>query len=287
MDSSSSLARPGVLDAEFSKALPLRILLAEDNTVNQKLTVHILGKLGYACDIAQNGIEVLEALERRPYDLIFMDLQMPEMDGLETTRHILERTPAGKRPTIVAMTASAARTDREQCMAVGMDDFVAKPVRLEEFRAVVERWGRAKASSGVTRCEPAMPSDGSTACLDPDYIDEIRQMESGGQAGVLASMIDNFLCDSPGKLARLGQVLAEGNHLAAAGLAHDLRGSGGVFGALHLARLLTELETASRTDGTRTRDIFEQVRAEFDWVCAALAHIRLDEEPHTRLHAEL
>jgi PAS domain S-box-containing protein len=114
----------------------LRILLAEDNTVNQMVTQKMLNKLGYRADVAENGIEVLQALEKKTYDLILMDLQMPEMDGLEATRVIRQRMTDG--PKIIAMTASALVGDREMCLAAGMDGYISKPVTFEELHAALQ-----------------------------------------------------------------------------------------------------------------------------------------------------
>jgi CheY-like chemotaxis protein len=112
---------------------PLRILLAEDNEVNQKVVLKMLGKIGHQPDVAMNGLEVLQALERQPYDLILMDVQMPEMDGLETSKKIRTLWPNG--PKIIAMTAYALEGDRERCLDAGMDDYISKPVRLEELQS--------------------------------------------------------------------------------------------------------------------------------------------------------
>ncbi len=114
----------------------LRILLAEDNVVNQRVALKLLERLGYRADVASNGFEVLEALARQPYDLILMDVQMPELDGLEATRRIRARWP-GPTPTIIAMTANAMQGDRELCLAAGMDGYIAKPINREELRAAL------------------------------------------------------------------------------------------------------------------------------------------------------
>ena len=111
----------------------LRILLAEDNAVNQKVALRLLDQLGYRADVAWNGLEALEALERRSYDVVLMDVQMPELDGLDASRRICERWPAEERPRIIAMTANAMPEDREACFAAGMDDYVAKPIRPDEL----------------------------------------------------------------------------------------------------------------------------------------------------------
>ena len=134
--------------------LPLRVLLCDDNTINQKVALRLLQQMGYRADLAANGVEALAALDRQPYDLIFMDVMMPEMGGLEATRLIRQRQrepcrfPHYKSPLIIiAMTASAMQGDREKCLAAGMDDYIAKPVRLEDVRAIIERWAATAARS--------------------------------------------------------------------------------------------------------------------------------------------
>jgi CheY-like chemotaxis protein len=137
-------ARP-TLDAEMATRHPLRILLAEDNVVNQKLAVRLLAQMGYRADLAANGLEVLQAVGRQPYDVILMDVQMPEMDGLEATRRICARWPReqqpgrGQRPRIIAMTANAMQGDREMCLEAGMDDYVSKPIRVDELIEALKR----------------------------------------------------------------------------------------------------------------------------------------------------
>jgi CheY-like chemotaxis protein len=116
----------------------MRILLAEDNVVNQRVTLRLLERFGYRADVAGNGMEAVEALRRQTYDLVFMDVHMPEMDGLEATKTICSEW-GDRRPRIIAMTAGAMQEDRDACLAAGMDDYVSKPVRIEELRHVLER----------------------------------------------------------------------------------------------------------------------------------------------------
>jgi len=125
------------LDAGMATRHPLRILLAEDNVVNQKLAMRLLQQMGYRADLASNGIEAIECVERQTYDVVLMDVQMPEMDGLEASRRITARLPAATRPRIVAMTANAMQGDREMCMAAGMDDYVTKPIRVDALVAAL------------------------------------------------------------------------------------------------------------------------------------------------------
>jgi len=138
-------AAPTRPDVEMAKRLPLRILIAEDYVVNQKLALRLLAQMGYRADVAANGLEAIQALERQPYDVILMDVQMPEMDGLEATRQICARWPGGERPRIIAMTANAMQGDREMCLAAGMDDYVSKPIRVDEL------------VQAMARCQPLAP----------------------------------------------------------------------------------------------------------------------------------
>ncbi len=130
-------AKPIITD--LARQISLRILLAEDNIVNQRVALLILARMGYRADVAANGLEVLIALERQPYDVVLLDVQMPEMDGLQAAREICRLWPLGVRPRLVAMTANAMQGDREECLAAGMDDYLSKPVRPEAFAEALIR----------------------------------------------------------------------------------------------------------------------------------------------------
>ena len=156
----SAPATPAGSDPSLSGRLPLRILLVDDNEINQKVAARILGQIGYKPDLAENGRKALDALDKKKYDLVFMDVMMPEMDGLEATRNIRERqkNPAGfpnygERIIIVAMTAHAMQSDREKCLAAGMDDYLAKPIRPADIRNMIEKWGSSlKAPMDIPIC---------------------------------------------------------------------------------------------------------------------------------------
>jgi signal transduction histidine kinase/DNA-binding response OmpR family regulator len=133
---SSKDSQPNI---KLAETIPLRILLAEDNLVNQKVALLILQRMGYRADVAGNGLEVLEALHRQSYDVVLMDVQMPEMDGLETSRHICQEWQTDSRPRIIAMTANAMQGDREECINAGMDDYISKPIHKEELEAALRK----------------------------------------------------------------------------------------------------------------------------------------------------
>jgi CheY-like chemotaxis protein len=121
------------IDSAMAARHPLRILLAEDNVVNQKLAMRLLQQMGYRADLAANGIEAVESVQRQAYDVVLMDVQMPEVDGLDATRQIVASMPNGERPRIIAMTANAMQGDREMCMEAGMDDYLTKPIRVDRL----------------------------------------------------------------------------------------------------------------------------------------------------------
>ncbi len=152
---SSLRVEPEAIDSQLASRHPLRILLAEDNAVNQKVALRILERLGYRADIAANGLEVLEAVRRQPYDVVLMDVHMPEMDGLEATRQLCQEVVPAARPRIIAMTANAMQGDRDLCLAVGMDDYISKPVRME---ALVE---------ALQKCQPLTPAEVPMPVVEP------------------------------------------------------------------------------------------------------------------------
>jgi CheY-like chemotaxis protein len=152
------------VDEQMGLQHPLHILLAEDNTINQKVALRLLEKMGYRADVAANGQEVLDALVRKSYDVILMDVQMPEMDGVEATRRIRAQWPASQQPCIIAMTACAMEGDRQWCLSAGMDDYIGKPVRVEELMGklyqVTARRPRGEAQQAVGGGQKGTGDDG-------------------------------------------------------------------------------------------------------------------------------
>ncbi|HEY4572556.1 MAG TPA: ATP-binding protein, partial [Thermoanaerobaculia bacterium] len=186
---------------------PLRILIAEDNVINQKVALLQLQQLGYAADVAADGEETLAALRRQRYDVILMDVQMPGMDGLEAARRIRDEWPAAERPRIIAMTANVLREDRETCLTAGMDDFLSKPVLLEELSAALSR-GAGTAVPAPPPVDGPAAGSGDVESFDPKYIDQLRRLQDISGRELVSPIIDRFLAEAPLRLAELRRALA-------------------------------------------------------------------------------
>ena len=219
-----------------------RVLVAEDNVVNQKVAARTLEKLGYRVDVVANGAEAVEAVARVPYAAVLMDCQMPEMDGYQATRAIRELEEPRSRTPIIAMTAGAMKGDQGRCLAAGMDDYLAKPVKPEELGAVLDRWSagpgseeeRAAAGDDVARHEVE-------PVVDASVLAEVRGTEDGADDG-LAELVSDFLAEARTSVEELRAAVEEGSAEQVARLAHGLKGSSGSLGARRLSLVCGELE---------------------------------------------
>lgn len=221
----------------------LRILLAEDNVVNQRMAQLLLERLSQTADIVSNGVEAVKAATQLPYDLILMDVLMPEMDGLDATRAIRAQLPKDQQPRIVAMTANALTGDRERCLAAGMDDYISKPVQLDELAKVLRRQQEYvdPLATAALRANTRPPA---TAAEPTEYgqqaIDQL--LSTAGPAGaavVLGAMIDS----APRLLAGLQKALTEGNAKEFRRSAHSLKANAATVGATALAQTFQTLES--------------------------------------------
>jgi signal transduction histidine kinase/CheY-like chemotaxis protein/HPt (histidine-containing phosphotransfer) domain-containing protein len=232
-----------LLSPRLAEDLPLRILLAEDNSVNQRVGLLMLDRMGYLADVAGNGSEVLEALRRQPYDLILMDVQMPGMDGLEATRRIRADFPRERQPRIVAMTANVLREQREACLASGMDDFVLKPVAFADLRSALARCGgRDSALPEPAVPEPSPPPPDSSSRFDPSYLDSLRRLSEKTGSPLVRQIVNHYRVETPRRLERMRQALLRGDAAELNFVAHSLRGSSAQIGALRVAALSADLE---------------------------------------------
>jgi signal transduction histidine kinase/CheY-like chemotaxis protein len=215
-------------DPHLSHPLPLRILLAEDNVVNQKVVLHLLQRIGYRADVACNGQEVLESLHRQPYDVVLMDVQMPEMDGISATRQICQEWQPANRPRIIAMTAGAMAGDREECLIAGMDDYLSKPIRIEQLVQVLKK------------CQ-SLPKTNLSSAIDFKVLQELQAIGREQACDALAEIIDIYLEEAP----RLVQTMHEAGTVHLDTLrqtAHILKSTSAAVGATHLANLCQKLE---------------------------------------------
>jgi PAS domain S-box-containing protein len=253
-----------VTDGKHARSA-LRILLAEDNAMNQKVALRLLEQLGYRADVAENGRVAIEALERQPYDVVLMDVQMPELDGLDATRQIVGRWPEESRPHIIAMTANALPEDREACFAAGMNDYVAKPIRAEELVAALKRvkpLGNAGAD-GV-----------GYVSLDDGALGNLRDL--GGDE-FLDEVIDAFLADAPELVATLRRSLDSGNSEELRRAAHTLKSNGATLGAEQFAELCRTLEMRAKAGELGgAAELVDQVEAEYQPLERALSALRTE-----------
>ena len=272
------------LDPEMARRHPLRILLAEDNVVNQKLALRLLEQMGYRADVAANGLEAVEAIERQPYDLVLMDVQMPEMDGFEASREIARRWPADRRPRIVAMTANAMQGDRELCLAAGMDDYMSKPIHVGELVGALERsaaresdplrTGGSAASANQNRVAADRPS---TQVLDQAAIERLRTTMG---TAFLDELLSTFVEDSQDLVSTMRRALGEKDVDSFRRAAHSLKSNAASFGAMTLSALAKDLEESAKAgslDGASPR--VERLANECERVARALREI--EREPRS------
>lgn len=259
---------------EEFEAGDLRILLAEDNMVNQRVGLLLLEGLGLRADVAGNGQEVLEAMERAPYDVILMDVRMPDMDGLEATRLIRARADI-PQPRIVAMTASVFAEDREACRAAGMDDYLAKPVRRDELVGALARAGAitvVEAAAG----EPGAAGGGAGA-VDLSALADLLSSLGDRAPMAEARLIDTYLRELPRMIDQLRVALEAGDREVLHRVAHTLKSSSASLGAFPLSMMCAELEDRSRESiPADAGEAIEALDVERVAVHAALAARRLE-----------
>ena len=249
-DSVSRRRRKGAsptLPADLAHAHPLRILLAEDNGVNQKVALSYLSRMGYAADIALTGREALEAVRRESYDVVLMDVQMPEMDGFEATRRIRALDPGEKGPWIVAVTASAMTGDPEKCFAAGMNDYLSKPVRVDELAAALRRAPR-RTRRGLHVAEPPV--------LVPGPLETLRSLEKPGEEGFLASLLAIFRRDTPLRIEEMERSAAAADTETFRRAAHSLKSSAASLGGTRVEALCARMEKLSNGPGTFAEAVY-------------------------------
>ncbi len=257
------LRSTGRIDAAFGQRRPLRILLAEDNIINQKVATRILSQMGYRPDVVQDGLEVLQALDRAKYDVILMDIQMPNMDGLETTRQIRKIHNGNKRPWIIAMTANAMDTDRNNCFSAGMDGYLSKPVRIEALEAELVR-----------------SSENIGQIVDFSVLARFGEMTGSGAEAVL-ELVDIFSEETPQALRQIRDDI-ERRHIQGISVqAMQLGRACQNFGAERMQLLCSSLQSAGKGgDFAGATEFVERLENEFQVVRKTL--LEYAKAPHTQ-----
>ncbi len=270
-------------DPHMAQRLPLRILLVDDNTTNQKLGVRLLQRLGYRADVAGNGLEALTAVQRQPYDVVFMDVQMPVMDGLEATRRIRQTLPL--QPYVVATTADVLMDERSTCKAAGMDDFLVKPIRVKALIETLERAAENRsdlpiaASPGPGVQEQPEAAVNSTSlqetAVDAAALARLQEM-MGGEPAYLHELIDGFLAEAPQLINQMERGLAAEDAVIVRLAAHSLKTNAADFGAARLHALSVQIESLAKAETlgqvpealASLRDAYEAVAAHLQRVQA-------------------
>jgi CheY-like chemotaxis protein len=246
-----------------ARAERLERLVAEDNEVNQKLALLVLEKMGYRADVAVNGLEALEALRRKLYDIVLMDVEMPVMDGLEASRRIHREWTGTDRPQIIAMTANAMHRDRDTRLNAGMDDYLSKPIHADELAPAL---GRAIPHSAVQEMR-------DTDVLDASALEHLNV--ATGDPAFVADLVDTFLREAPVLVAGLKTARQSGDAEEGRRAAHTLRSNARTFGAAGLANLRQELEnTAKRQVMSEAAGLVTNIDDEYARVASALATAR-------------
>jgi len=281
---------------------PIRFLLAEDNAVNQKVALRLLQQFGYMADVAHNGAEAVSAVSTRPYDIIFMDVQMPEMDGLQATRRIREfESSSGpgqiRRHVIIAMTANAMVGDRERCIAAGMDDYLPKPVRPDALRTMIEKWGKdlvrpaepapalkpagepitthRKPKTGLPALEITMPAPAANSTPDDiPPVDIAKLTDLAGDEAGLGELVDLYLTQTAGQIDSLRAAIAEGKASEVRRIAHSAAGANATCGMDGVVPALRALERMGDTGQ------LEGASAELETVAQGFARIKHFLEKH-------
>jgi len=249
---------------EDQRRRAIRILLAEDNPTNQKLAVTLLGRAGYSADVVGDGRMAIETLERSFYDLVLMDVQMPEMNGFEATKAIREREGDEKHTPVIALTAHAMQKDRERCLEAGMDDYVCKPIEPRELLDVINKWTGSRGQErnlSASVSQPAHPPGEKDIPIDFESV--LSRFDN--DKGFLKEVFVEFLDHAPRQAERLGEAIKRGDAKAVETEAHSMKGAASNLGVTSVAAEALQLELLGRRgDLADAKEIVHKLRSELE-----------------------
>jgi CheY-like chemotaxis protein/HPt (histidine-containing phosphotransfer) domain-containing protein len=242
-----------------------RVLVVEDNPVNQMVAVGLLEALGYAAVAADDGVVAVQSLARERYDAVLMDVQMPRMDGYTATREIRSQEASGQRVPVIAMTAAAVEGERERCLAAGMDDFLTKPVDPSALARVLERWlGPPSSPAPERQPVPPAPERVPIEGLDLDRIDELRDLDPDSTA-YLDRAIGNFVANSVTTMVTIREAFAADDVATLKFVSHKLAGGALNLGVTPAGRVAQQIELVADTGSTaEAAELIEQLEAELE-----------------------
>jgi CheY-like chemotaxis protein len=247
-----------------------RLLLAEDNPVNQRVATAMLEHLGFNVDVVADGSEAVKAADAKPYQAILMDCQMPILDGYEAASEIRRAEGPGTRIPIIAVTASAMKSDERRCLAAGMDDFLPKPLNMKSLGALLDHWVPDE-SDPTDAARPNEPLPAALPVLNAEVVGELTRLGEATNEDVMGQVAALFLTDSDSRVVELRQAVADDDAAALLQSAHTLRGASAMLGATELARLCATLEmSGSADDLVGGGEQVDAVEAELERVRSAL-----------------
>lgn len=264
------------IDRELGSRKPLRILIAEDNVVNQRVALRIFDKLGYRADVAANGKEAVQSARNINYDIIFMDILMPEMDGYQATAVILDEFSPENRPKIIAMTANAMQGDRETCLEAGMDDYISKPVRMEEMQQVLKKWSDRLYEEKDELITELKKQRTPTRIIDESKITFLQDIQTEEDVNFYVELLDIYIADLPVMIGNIKTAVKEQNAKMLQMNAHKLKGSSVTLGIDIITQMTHDLETAARKNefNENTEQLVADLVNKFETIIKELEIIR-------------